>query len=81
VVERILGKAEVDSSILSGGTIPSGVSSGMTQPSDPPSPALKGDPGREQRLAQALRANLKRRKAQAQSAAARPATAAKGRDK
>jgi hypothetical protein len=31
----------------------------------PAAPAAKGDPAREQRLAQALRANLKRRKAAA----------------
>lgn len=37
----------------------------MTRPSNPPTPAPKGDPAREKRLAEALRANLKRRKAQA----------------
>ncbi|MGA2952965.1 MAG: hypothetical protein ABSD80_12105 [Caulobacteraceae bacterium] len=38
----------------------------MTTPPDPqPTPgALKGDPAREARLAEALRANLRRRKAQ-----------------
>ena len=37
----------------------------MTRPSKSPVPALKCDPAREDRLAAALRANLKRRKAQA----------------
>jgi hypothetical protein len=81
VVERILGKAEVDSSILSGGTIPSGVPSSMTRPLDPQTPALKGDPARELRLAQALRANLKRRKAQARLTEVRPAAATKDGDR
>jgi hypothetical protein len=49
----------------------------MTRASDPPTPALKGDPAREQRLAKALRANLKRRKAQTSSAEPRPAADAK----
>jgi hypothetical protein len=53
----------------------------MTRPSDPPIPALKGDPAREKRLAQALRANLKRRKAQARSGDLRPAAATKDGDK
>ena len=53
----------------------------MTRPIDPQTPALKGDPARELRLAQALRANLKRRKAQARSTEARPAVAAKDGDK
>ena len=53
----------------------------MTRPLDPQTPALKGDPARELRLAQALRANLKRRKAQARSTEARPAVAAKDGDK
>jgi hypothetical protein len=69
VVERILGKAEVGSSILPGGTIPpAGSFKRMATPPRPdpdPAPgALKGDPAREARLAQALRANLRRRKTQ-----------------
>jgi hypothetical protein len=36
----------------------------MTRRPDPPQPHPKGDPGREQRLAAALRANLRRRKTQ-----------------
>ncbi|HEY1561860.1 MAG TPA: hypothetical protein VGF71_13400 [Caulobacteraceae bacterium] len=53
----------------------------MTRPSDPPTPALKGDPAREKRLAVALRANLKRRKAQARSAELRPTAATKDGEK
>lgn len=39
----------------------------MTRSPDSPAPAPKGDPSRERRLAEALRANLRRRKAQAQA--------------
>ena len=38
-----------------------------------PAPAARGDPDRERRLAEALRANLKRRKQAARTAAAKPA--------
>jgi hypothetical protein len=38
---------------------------GMTKSPNSSTPSPKGDPAREQRLAQALRANLRRRKAQA----------------
>ena len=44
----------------------------MTPLPDSSTPALKGDPAREQRLAEALRANLKRRKAQARATEPRP---------
>ncbi len=57
VVERILGKAEVGSSILPDGTTPLPLRSLMSK--DPkPTPAE----AREARLAEALRANLRRRK-------------------
>ena len=61
VVERILGKAEVGSSILPGSTI-SAVLMTQNPPKTPASPG-KANPAREARLAKALRANLKRRKA------------------
>ena len=60
MVERILGKAEVGSSILPGGTSSSPEGPFMAQdPKPPPTPAQV----REARLREALRANLRRRKA------------------
>lgn len=70
MVERILGKAEVGSSILPGGTrIPQPETVGGSPDTPAPTPMAEDDkpqkpPGqsREAKLAQALRANLRRRK-------------------
>ena len=72
VVERTLGKGEVRSSILRGGTT---FSSGRRMPDEPDQPRpsveapsakpLNARETREARLAAALRANLRRRKAPA----------------
>jgi hypothetical protein len=77
VVERILGKAEVDSSILSGGTIgPDAEKSPLGAPRRQEACMTQHKNGgddvgprdlREQKLAQALRENLRRRKVAAQT--------------
>ena len=67
MVERILGKAEVDSSILSGGTTLLEERGPMTRPNDCETGAAKADAAREKRLAEALRANLRRRKVAAKT--------------
>jgi hypothetical protein len=57
VVERILGKAEVPSSILGDGTIfRTGLAHAMSAKKPPPNP-------RDARLAEALKRNIQRRKA------------------
>ncbi len=87
VVERILGKAEVPSSILGGGTSFPAIAMSTPRDKNPENPASgagKTATGRSaaqrKRLAEALRANLKRRKAAGQGTDSRAGSSRTGPD-